>query len=114
MKDFATVPNITGAFPNVFSTNVSVPGAADGTPAIKQWVDDIWGCIQAILDHANLSPDTVTEAAGTSQVVESLQLTCSYPGEIVTHIGQEADPSVLGIRALPCNGQGILPGAKAF
>jgi hypothetical protein len=97
------------AFPATLSVNASGPGATDGTEFVKLMIDDYWGRFQAILDYAGLSPDGVTEAPGTSQHIEALQLGFMgmAPGTGVIW-WQNDDPSVLGARVLLLNGQGVL------
>jgi hypothetical protein len=97
------------AFPNTLAVNASGPSATDGTEFVKLMIDDYWGRFQAILDYAGLSPDGVTEAPGTSQHIEALQLGFMgmAPGTGVIW-WQNDDPSVLGARVLLLNGQGVL------
>lgn len=74
MKDYATVPNITGAFPNVVSKNTTGPGETDGTPYIKQVIDDLWGARQDLMNEAGLTPDGSDEATGTSQSLAAAKI----------------------------------------
>lgn len=74
MKDYATVPNITGAFPNVVSKNTTGPGETDATPYIKQVIDDLWGARQDLMNEAGLTPDASDEATGSSQFLEALKI----------------------------------------
>jgi hypothetical protein len=50
----------------------------------------------------------VSEAPGTSQIVEAIQAIAAPPGSIIAWCGQESDPAVAGVRALALNGQGIV------
>jgi hypothetical protein len=113
MIDYSTIPNITGTFPNVASTNVTAPGAQDGTPFYKPLVDDLWGARQALMNHAGLTPDAVTEADGASQQLTAIQMVAGNPGEVVLWQGNASDPSTLGVRLLPLNGQGVLVASYA-
>jgi len=108
MLDYSTVPNTAGAFPNVVALNATGPGATDGTPFIKQMIDDLWGARQALMDAAGLSPNAVQEAAGASQNLEALRNVVGSPGEVIAWHGNTSDPSSVNIRMLPLNGQGIL------
>lgn len=108
MIDYASTPNTSGAFPNVVGLNVTAPGAGDGTPFLKSMIDDLWGARQAIMDHANLTPDAVTESASASQFLEGIQKVAGHPGEVIAWDGEAADPSADDIRLLPLNGQGVL------
>lgn len=108
MKDPTTVfTNYTGAWPNVLARNISAPADGLGTEWIAEFVDTVWGSYQAIIDSAGLTPDGVTEAAGTSQLLEAMQKNFGHPGEMAFWQGQ-GDPSILGIKLLPLEGQGIL------
>lgn len=108
MIDYATIANTSGAYPNVVGLNVTAPGAGDGTPWIKAYIDDSFGAAQALMNHAGMTPDAVTESATASQRLEALQKVAGFPGEVVSWMGDAVDPSALGVRLLPLNGQGIL------
>lgn len=102
-----THTNVSGTFPNTLAINVTTPGAGDGTEYIAAQVNDNWGFHQALMDYASLTPDSVTEAPGTSQMVEAMQKGFGHPGEVCFWHGQ-ADPATLGIRLLVLEKQGIL------
>lgn len=109
MKNFATIAGTSGAYPNTVATDVSAPGAADGTPVIAQWVNELMGAFQAILNEAGLTPSGTTESSSASQILSALRLMCKYPGEIFIWGGPQTDLfSSLGIHALPLSGQGIV------
>lgn len=108
MINYTSVANTTGTFPNVVSQNETTPGALDGTPYIKAVIDDLWGESQARMDHAGMTPNLITEAAGASQRLEAMQRICGHPGEIVAWVGSTSDPSSINIRLLPLIGQGIV------
>jgi hypothetical protein len=73
MKDFSTQPNTTGAFPDVVADNASGPGETDGTPYNKQFIDDMWGARQSLMDKAGLTPSGTQESVDVSQFLEALQ-----------------------------------------
>jgi hypothetical protein len=108
MIDYATIANVSGAFPSVVSLNSTGPGNLDGTPYIKTVIDDLWGFSQALMNASSLTPDAVTESSTASQRLEAIRRISGYPGEGIFWLGDDADPSVLGIRMLPLNGQGVL------
>lgn len=109
MKDYADIANTVGAFPDVVSKNVTSPGAMDGTPFIKDLIDDLWGFSQALMDAAGLTPTGVVESASVSQRLEAIQKIVGHPGEVVPWMGDMyTDPATLGIRLLLLTGQGIL------
>ena len=99
------VNNATGTFPGTVAQNVSAPGAGDGTEFVAATVDDTWGFHQALLDYAGLTPDAVTEAPGTSQMVEALKLCFGHPGEVVMWHGVEDPNTEYGCKLLPLEGQ---------
>jgi len=107
MIDYATIANTSGAFPAVVGLNSTGPGNLDGTPYIKSVIDDLWGFSQALMNAASLTPDAVTESSAASQRLEAVRRIAGYPGEVVFWMGDNADPSSLGIRLLPLNGQTI-------
>lgn len=95
-------------FPDTKAVNASGPSATDGTEFVKLMIDDEWGARQAIMDHAGLTPDTVTEDPGTSQFVEAIQKGMAVgPGIGVTYWKND-DPATLGDRVLLLTGQGVL------
>jgi hypothetical protein len=96
------------AFPDTGSVNASGPSATDGTEFVKLMIDDIWGAKQAMLNYAGLIPDGVTEADGTSQIVEALQLGFGGSPGFVQEWNLDSDPGTTGHRCLFLQGQGIL------
>lgn len=94
------------SFPDTKGINASGAGATDGTEFVKIFIDDLWGARQAIMDHAGLTPDTVTEAPGTSQFLEAVNK-FTIPGMILPVFWND-DPATLGIRAILLTGQGVL------
>lgn len=94
-------------FPNTKTINATGAGTADGTELVKAYGDNLWGITQALLDAAGLTPDSVTEAPGTSQILEAIRKISGSPGEGVIW-WKSVDPSVSGDRVLLLNGQGIL------
>ena len=99
------VNNATGTFPGTVAKNVTTPGAGDGTEFVAAVLDDIWGWHQALLDYAGLTPDVVTEAPGTSQMVEALKFCFGHPGEVVMWHGVEDPNTEYGCKLLPLEGQ---------
>lgn len=104
MKDLAGVTNITGTFPDVAAQDKSSPSATDGTALQALWVNELFGAFQALLSAAGLTPDASTEAAGTSQILQSIQLVAGHPGEV---FGFPSDTLPTGMRALKLEGQVI-------
>lgn len=72
MKDYSTIPNTSGSFPDVVSQNATGPGETDGTPYIKQVIDDLWGARQALMDYAGLTPNGSQETSSNSQFLQAI------------------------------------------
>lgn len=95
------------AFPNTLGKNATGAGATDGTEFVKLFIDDLWGARQALMDHAGLTPDGVTEAPGTAQIIEAMQRGFGGVGEWVIWTKKDV-PATTGDRVLFLNGQGVL------
>lgn len=89
MKDFATLPYITGAFPDVEANNASSGSQRDGTPWNKQFADEIMGAFQALLDDASIPPSGSADVAGVSDILDSIKVVAGYPGEVVFWAGDD-------------------------
>jgi len=105
----ASFTNTNGsAFPDTLAVNVTAPGAGDGTEFVKLMVDDIWGRAQALMDYAGLTPDGVTEAPDTAQILEAIGLGFGVgPGMGVIY-WKDGTPAANGDRVLLLQGQVIL------
>ena len=101
------------AFPGTAAVNASGPSATDGTEFVKLMIDDEWGARQAVMNHAGLTPDGVTEADGASQFVEALQLGFGGSPGFVQEWNLASDPATTGHRCLFLQGQGILRASYA-
>jgi hypothetical protein len=108
MIDYSTIPNTSGAYPVVVGLNSTGPGLNDGTPYLKNIIDDLWGFNQALLNAVGGIPSGSAEADGASQRLDAIKKIAGHPGEVVAWMGAAADPSVNDIRLLPLNGQGVL------
>ena len=96
----STFTNQNGlAFPDTAAIDASGGAATDGTEFIAAMVNDsMWGVWQALLNYVGLTPNGITEADGSSQVLEALRR-FSIPGMMI-HAVWNDDPATLGIRAL--------------
>lgn len=94
-------------FPNTLTVNATGAGTGDGTEMVKILFDQIFGLCYSLMDSAGLTPDSLTEAPGTSQIVESVQRIAGGPGEGVIW-WKNADPATTGDRVLLLKGQVIL------
>lgn len=101
------IPNNTGNYPSVTSNNVTAPGAGDGTPYLKAFIDDLWGHNQDILNLGGLTPNGASEASGASQRTDALKNLFGAPGEVILWHGP-VDPATLGRRLLLLEGQVVL------
>ncbi|RPI78154.1 MAG: hypothetical protein EHM45_06500 [Desulfobacteraceae bacterium] len=109
MIDYAAeFVNYTGAFPDIEAVNVSAPGAGDGTEFIAAMVNDIWGRAQALMNYAGLSPDGVTEADGTAQILDAIAQGYGVGPGIGVIYWKNDTPAVWGDRVLLFQGQEIL------
>jgi hypothetical protein len=64
---------VLGNFPSIKARNASGPGATDGTPYDENFINDLWGFMQAALNAAGITPNGESETAEESQVLEALQ-----------------------------------------
>lgn len=104
MKDFSTISNTSGTFPNVVSQDSSGPTLRDGTPMTSVVVNDIWGAFQAILNTAGTTPSGAAEIATASDLLDSIRKVGGTPGELVFY----ATPTeTIDANILPLKGQVI-------
>ena len=103
MKDFSTLDNTSGAFPDVLATNSSGPTLRDGTPVNANLVNDIWGAFQAILNTAGTTPSGSVDSSSASDLLDSIRKVAGAPGELVFH--GAPDDSSLDANVLPLKGQ---------
>ncbi len=95
-------------FPGTLGVNATAPGAGDGTEFVKLFIDDIWGRAQALLDYAGMTPDGVTEAPGTAQILQAISRGYNVgPGVGVLYL-KNGTPAANGDRCLLLQGQTIL------
>lgn len=110
MIDWASVQTYyAGSFPNVLAINSTGAATQDGTEYIAEQINNgIFGPMQAFMDYASLTPNGVTEAAGASQMLTTIEKGFGVgPGKLVGWF-LNSDPSVTGDRVLLLQGQGIL------
>jgi len=74
MKDFADIPNSSGAFPDVIAQDCSGPGETEGTALIADTMSDYFGFIQALLNDVGDIPSDSTEVDGVSQILDAIKL----------------------------------------
>jgi hypothetical protein len=94
------------AFPNTAAKNASGPSATDGTPFDDGFISELWGVTQDLLSRAFLTPDGITEAAGSSQFVQSLKRGAGLPPGIEVY-GAWNPVTAAVMRVLPMDGSVI-------
>lgn len=62
----------SGPYPGGSAQNVTVPGDGTGTPLEADWVNDLWGFLQALLDRAGISASGTPDGVGASDYLDSL------------------------------------------
>ena len=62
-------------FPFGKAKNVSAPGAADGTPVVAEFWNDLWGLLQSLLKHPAYAtdPDGNVDRVGSSQYLAAIE-----------------------------------------
>lgn len=104
----ASFTNTDGsAFPDTLAVNVSAPGAGDGTEFVALMVNDIWGRAMALLDYAGLTPDGVTEAADTAQILDAIGKGYGVGPGVGVIYWKNGTPAANGDRVLLLQGQVI-------
>lgn len=53
--------------------NVVAQGDGSGSPLEKEWPNDIYGALFALLDSAGITPNNVADKVGASQVLDAIQ-----------------------------------------
>lgn len=110
---------VTGVFPDTLAINSTGAGTQDGFEFIAEYLNNmVVGPQQAIMDYAagNTNPDVgtvgvpngVTEAAGFSQLIESIHKGFGIGPGVYKPYGKFLDPSVTGDRILLLSNQGVL------
>lgn len=52
-----------------------------GTPLEKDWINDLWGLLQALLAYAGITPSGSPDQVGASQYLEAVQYAADVAGE---------------------------------
>jgi len=107
MKDFALIDFTSGTFPDVTADQSSGPTVRDGAPLDADWVNDLWGSTQALLNAADVSPSGSAESSSASDVLDSVRKISGAPGEILFWGGRDADPVTHENRLILLAGQVI-------
>ena len=110
MQDLATILTYySGTYPDVLAIDSTGAATQDGTEIIAALLNNIsFGPLQALMDYAGLTPDGVTEAAGTAQFLEAIEKGFGVgPGKLVGWFIDDT-PTVTGDRVLLLQGQGVL------
>lgn len=88
-----------------------------GTPLEKDWVNDIWGFLQALLAESAITPSGDPDEVGASQYLEAVQtLIAAVPGRLLTRTVLDSGSSTTfnhHADAKTCRIRGIGAGAAA-
>ncbi|MEJ2043688.1 MAG: hypothetical protein P8X74_03670 [Reinekea sp.] len=99
----------SGAYPDTLAINSTGAATQDGTEYIAEMINNsIFGPQQALMDYAGLTPDGITEAAGTAQFIDALSLGFGVGPGTYRRYGKISLPAVTGDRLLILSGQGVL------
>lgn len=100
---------LSGAHPDALAINSTGTATQDGTEFIAEYLNNfVLGPWQALFDYASITPNGVTEAAGASQWLTSIEKGFAVgPGKFVGWFGDDV-PAVSGDRILLLQGQGVL------
>jgi hypothetical protein len=74
-------------YPQGKAQNVATAGDGTGTPLEKDWVNDIWGFLQALLDSANITPSGSPDKVGTSDYLDAINTRLGTTGNLVATTG---------------------------
>ena len=100
MKDFKALygDTVRGLWPYILAKNASGAGAEDGTPYDSEFINTLWGFIQAVMNETGTTPNGQTETATYSQIWNAMK-DFNYPvGSL--YIQHMNDPSPIE-RGLP-------------
>jgi hypothetical protein len=70
------------------------PGDGTGTPFESDWVNDVWGSLQAILDAGGITASGSPDAVGASDIVSALRVMMVRPSARYTINSGTASPCV--------------------
>ena len=62
----------SAAYPQGSVKNDTAPGAGDGTPINEDWLNDVWGGIQAVIAEGGVAPSGVPDTAAASDFLDAL------------------------------------------
>lgn len=87
LKDiYAYITGASASYPWGSFKNASAPGALDGTPFEKQWANDVYGFLQALLSKAGLVPSGAPDTAEASQYLQAIQYLIAQSTPVATTI----------------------------
>ena len=61
------------AYPHGKAKNVVTAGDGSGTPLEKDWVNDLWGFLQSLLDIAGITPSGDPDEVGASDYLDAME-----------------------------------------
>lgn len=101
----ASVPNIdpiTGNRINGEFRGDTVPGDGTGTPALENWVNDLYYPLIASMDAAGITANNVDEGVNTSQFRDSLEYLVAETQELSSNVTVTIQPYSKNLRII-CN-----------
>jgi hypothetical protein len=100
---------LSGVHPDALAINSTGAATQDGTEFIAEYLNNfVLGPWQALFDYASITPNGVSEAAGASQWLASIEKGFAVgPGKLVGWFIDDT-PAVSGDRVLLLQGQGVL------
>lgn len=61
------------AYPHGKARNQNTPGDGTGTPLEADWINDLWGFLQALLAAGGIAPSNLPDKVGTSQYLDAIK-----------------------------------------
>ncbi len=97
LATYTNVDNPGATYPYGRAKNESSPGALDGSPFEKAWLNDLWGFYQRILTKAGIAPSASPETAvyGGSQYLQAMAEMLLQ--KRITHVDDGGTPSTAGV-----------------
>ena len=72
-------------YPHGKAKNVGVSGDGSGTPLERNWVNDIWGFFQSLLDRAGITPSGSPDEVGASDYIDALDDMIGFEKRLVRY-----------------------------
>ena len=86
---YTTQVEVTAGHPLGKAKNDVAPGDGGGTPLHADWVSDIWGLFQSLLDERSITASGTPDEVGASQYLQALNEMYGLKTEIFTTAGAD-------------------------